>query len=89
MLEARDGSRVLVLAVIGEEKGGEAGRRLSSGSACDRLACSWAILALLWPPWFGAVGSEMKHHLGRELWLSLVFLGLFGGDRLGRIVQSQ
>lgn len=30
MLEACNGSRVLVLAVIGEERGGEAGRRLSS-----------------------------------------------------------
>lgn len=76
-------------SVIREEQRGGAGQCLSSDSFCIQLACSWASLAALWPPWLGAVGSGMKQRLRQELWLSPVFLGLFGGEGLGCIVQSQ
>lgn len=56
---------------------------------CVWLTCSCALLALLRPPWFGCVGSGLKHHLRQELWSSLVFLGTCGGEGLGYIVQRQ
>lgn len=42
------------------------------------------VASLVW-----VVGSGAKHQLGRELWLFLVFLGIFGGEGLEYIIRRQ